>query len=408
MSISIETWRWLATPEGQEAILCAPADRSPTAIARLRKTYDAEQVRGLLEVSEARAKGAAKLDRSWAASMLADKAGVEMASSARSSVYKAQRFAEVLGHGAFVADLCCGIGADSWGLGGAGLRVSGVDRDASRVEMYSHNLPWCEGVCGDAFADCPSDVEAFHLDPARRAGSRRSRSIEDFQPGPEVWSRIIDRVGSGAIKLNPGVDGEELAAGELEIIGEAGGLTQAVLWLGRLSGEAARRATVLGASGVCSIAGEAYRPDEASAIGGYLGTIDPAPERADLVGVLLDELGVSLVHPGTGLVTAESPVAHPMVRWYRTLEVLPWNVKRVKSVLRGLGCGVVEVRTRGGVVNPDQLQRKLRGDGERADLAVLVYRLGDRIVAIIAEQVRSKEPAGEVVPTGLDGGRGDA
>jgi hypothetical protein len=97
-----------------------------------------------------------------------------------------------------------------------------------------------------------------------------------------------------------------------------------------------------------------------------------------------------------------------MVRWYRTLEVLPWNVKRVKSVLRGLGCGVVEVRTRGGVVNPDQLQRKLRGDGERADLAVLVYRLGDRIVAIIAEQVRSKEPAGEVVPTGLDGGRGDA
>ncbi|MFG0313135.1 MAG: hypothetical protein ACF8LL_02980, partial [Phycisphaerales bacterium] len=335
MSISIETWRWLATPEGQEAILCAPADRSPTSVARLRKRYDAEQVRGVLEASEARARGAAKLDRAWAASLLADKAGVEMASSARSSVYKAERFAEVLGADAAVADLCCGIGADSWGLHGAGLRVSGVDRDACRVEMYSHNLPGCVGVCGDAFEDCPRDVEAFHLDPARRAGSRRSRSVEDFQPGPEVWSRIIDRVGSGAIKLTPGVDGEELAAGELEIIGEAGGLTQAVLWLGRLSGEAARRATVLGASGVCSIAGEAERPDEASAIGGYLGTIDPAPERADLVGVLLDELGLSLVHPGTGLVTAETPVAHPMVRWYRTLEVLPWNVKRVKAVLRG-------------------------------------------------------------------------
>lgn len=408
MSISIETWRWLATPEGQEAIMCAPADRSPTSIARLRKRYDAEQVRGVLGASEARVRTAGKLDPSWASSLLADKAGVEMASSARSSVYKARRFAGVLGPDGFVADLCCGIGADSWGLRGAGLRVTGVDLDASRVVMYTHNLPACAGVCGDALEDCPADADAFHLDPARRSGARRSRSIEEFRPGPEVWARIVDRIGTGAIKLNPGVDGDSLPGGELEIIGEAGGLTQAVLWLGRLCGDAPRRATVLGDSGVCSIAGEAERPEGTSEIGGYLGTIDPAPERADLVGVLLGELGVSLVHPGTGLVTAGAPVAHPMVRWYRTLEVLPWNVKRVKSVLRGLGCGVVEVRTRGGVVNPDQLQRKLRGDGGRADLAVLVYRLGDRIVAIIAEQARSKEPAGEVATTGSDGGLGDA
>jgi hypothetical protein len=58
-------------------------------------------------------------------------------------------------------------------------------------------------------------------------------------------------------------------------------------------------------------------------------------------------------------------------------------------------------------VNPDETQRALRGKGTRDDLSVLVYRLGDRVVAIIAEQVQKKEPAGSVVPTGSDGGLGD-
>ena len=404
MSIPIETWRWLTTPEGQEAIARAPSDRSPAAIAKLRKKFDADMTRGILEVADARLKGLSKLDQSWCGHIIADKQGVEMASSARSSLHKAKRFSKLLGGDARVADLCCGIGADAWGLHHAGLQVVGVDQDASRSAMFSHNLPWCSVVTGDAFDDCPPDIDAFHLDPARRSDQGRTRTIDDFQPNPDVWDQIIDRVGTGAIKLNPGVDAYVLPEGEVEILSESGTLTQAILWVGKLAGEHVRRASLVFETGSVSIAGEPDRPDDSTDIGKYIGTLDPCVERADLVGTLLDETGVSLVHPGTGLVTSDALNDHPMIRWYTVLEDLPWNQKRVRSALRTLDAGIVEIRTRAGVVNPDELQRALRGDGARDDLSVLVYRLGDRVVAIIAEQMQRKTPAGTVKPTGVDGG----
>jgi hypothetical protein len=273
--------------------------------------------------------------------------------------------------------------------------------------MFAHNLPGCGVLVGDALDACPPDADAFHLDPARRSDAGRTRSIEDFQPGPDVWGRIIDRVGTGAIKLNPGVDAYTLPDGEVEILSESGTLTQAILWVGRLAGDQTRSASVLTDTGVVSIHGEPDRPDDSNEIGAYIGTLDPCVERADLVATLLDTTHTLLVHPGTGLVTSEEVVQHPMIRWYKSLEVLAWNQKRVKSALRSHDAGVVEIRTRAGVVNPDETQRALRGKGTRDDLSVLVYRLGDRVVAIIAEQVQKKEPAGSVVPTGSDGGLGD-
>ncbi len=403
MSVSVETWRWLASDAGQAAIVCAPSGSSAAAVAGLRKQFDADQVRGIFEAAGARRKAAVKLDAGWVSAMLADQAGVEMASSGRSAQYKSQRFASVLGAGARVADLCCGIGADAWGLHGRGLDVVGVDSDEGRTVMFAHNLPGCGVICGDALADCPT-ADAFHLDPARRVGRTRVLALDDFLPGPPVWDAVIERVGNGAIKLNPGVDAYALPVGEVEILSEPGGLTQAVLWVGSLAGKDTRRATMLGDNGVlATICGEPERPEDSTEIGSYIGTLDPCLERADLVGVFLDEVGVSLVHPGTGLVTSEQPVEHAMVRWYRVLEVLAWNEKRVRSALRAYRPGVVEVRTRGGVVHPDVLQRVLRGDGARDDLSVLVYRLGDRSVAVIAESVK-KEPADAKTPAGSNGG----
>lgn len=408
MSISLETWRWLVSDAGEAAIACAPEEMSAAAIGKLRKRYDADQVRGIMEIARARDKARAKLDPRWADRLMADIAGVEIASSTLSSVYKGRRFVQVLGDNGRVADLCCGIGADSWGLAANGLGVVGVDIEPARALMYRHNLPGHEAIVGDALDACPTGVEGFHLDPARRSDGKRTLSVDDFLPGPTVWDAIIGRVGTGAIKLNPGVDGYALPSGELEILSEPGGLTQAVLWVGGLAGNCTRRATKLMVDGKsCSVAGEPERPEDSNEIGAYLGTLDPCLERADLVGCVLDTLGVDLVHPGTGLVTGDTLVEHPMVRWYCVLETMAWNVKRVRSALRAFDGGVVEVRTRGGVVNPDQVQRQLRGDGARDDLAVLVYRLGDRVVSVIAQRLDTKTPAGHVGHAGVDGGCDD-
>lgn len=389
MNEDLSIWRWLATHEGRDAIASIPASPTAAQITALRKTMSPEQVRVASEAARGRAKGEKKFAPEFASDLIADAGGVEMASSSLSSFYKAKRFESVVGIGSRVADLCCGIGGDSWGLGRHGMIPVGVDHNEPRVFMYEHNTGF-EVICGDAVAECPSDIAAFHLDPARRTvEGKRTLDIEDFEPGPDVWRRLIRRHPTGAIKLNPGVNAYELPDGECEILSEPSGLTQAVLWVGELGGGHERRATKLGIDGsVCSIGGEGERPQDSNEIGAFLGTLDPCLERADLVGAFLEQAeGVGLVHPGTGMVTSDVVIGHPMVRWHRVEQVVKWNRKRVKAALRDLDVGVVEVRTRGGVINPDAEQKYFRGKGANDRMTVLIYRIDDRICAIIAERV---------------------
>ena len=406
MNEELTNWKWLATEEGNDAILSMPLSPSTAQIAAIRKTLSAEQVRVVSEGARARTKALKKLDPSFTSKLIADIAGVEMASSSISSLYKAKRFAATLGDNAVIADLCCGIGGDSWGFGEAGLNPIGVDLDPVRVWMYQNNTGY-EALCGDAEEAFPSGIHGFHLDPARRSvEGKRTLDVEDFEPGPDCWERLIQIHSTGAIKLNPGVNAYELPDGECEILSEPAGLTQAVLWIGGLAGEHDRRATKLGANGsVCTITGQGERPEDSNEIGAFLGTLDPCLERADLVGEFLNQTGTSLVHPGTGMVTTEQSPDHAMVRWHRVYEVMKWNRKRVKAALRGLDAGVVEVRTRGGVVNPDVEQKYLRGKGKNNKLTALIYRIDDQLTAVIAERVeQQKTPHKNVLARSDEGG----
>ena len=386
MNDECTTWAWLATDEGEAAIASMPMAPTTAQITAMRKRMSAEHVRAVSDAMRSRVKGVHKLDTAFAERMIADLSGTEMASSAVSSRYKAERFVSHFGNGAIIADLCCGIGGDSWGLGKAGLVPIGVDSNPLRAWMYRHNTGF-DTVCGDALDECPTAV-GFHLDPARRTDQgTRTLDVEDFLPGPSAWDQLIQRYSGGAIKLNPGVNAYDLPAGEVEILSEVGGLTQAVLWVGNLAGEHERRATKLGLDGsVCSIHGDAWRPGESNKIGAYLGTLDPCLERADLVGEFLEQTSTSLVHPGTGMVTSEEMTEHPMVRWHKVYDVLPWNRKRVKAALRKLDHGIVEVRTRGRVINPDVEQKQLRGKGTNNRMTVLIYRIDQKLVAVIAER----------------------
>ena len=388
MNEDLSVWQWIATHEGEQAVGLMPVSPTTAQMSKLRSTLSLDQVGVVSQVAIARAKAMRKLDQTWASKLIADVAGVEMASSALSSLHKGHRIATALGHNALIADLCCGIGADSWGFLQHQLRVVGVDIDPIRAWMFQHNTG-SPSFVGDAVDACPADIAAFHLDPARRTvEGKRTLELDDFLPGPSEWSRLMESHPTGVIKLNPGVNAYELPDGECEILSEPTGLTQALLWVGTLAGDWSRRATKLLADGtVFTLAGEPDRPEVSSSIGAFIGTLDPCLERADLVGSFLDATGLSLVHPGTGLVTGDQLIDHAMVRWHRVVEVLPWNRKRVKSALRGIDTGIVEIRTRGGVINPDIEQRELRGKGSNNQVTVLIYRIDDRVMSIITERV---------------------
>ncbi|MGP1273258.1 MAG: THUMP-like domain-containing protein [Phycisphaerales bacterium] len=382
-----------AVAGGLDALLAQAGATDPgdaAGVSRLRRRADADSVAVALQICEARRRLVSKVPD--AARWIADSTGAQMASDALAASHKAERFAPVGGE---AVDLCCGIGTDAWALARAGLGVRGVDLDERRCVMTRHNAG-VPTVVADA-AGFGVKGALVHLDPARRDGSRRLTRLEDLAPGPEVISGVARAAGGCAVKLMPGVDPGELAgwgvgAGEVEFVSVRGRLSQAVWWTGSLARHV-RSATML-ADGVReTIVGEPAEPgvDEVP-LGAWLLQPDPSPERAGLLGVLAERLGVLVLHPSLGLLTADGLVESAWVTAFRVLDRLPWRVARVREAVASLGGGVVEVKTRGCACDPDRAQAQLRGEGDRV-LTVFVLRFGRRVEAIVTERAQSQPAA---------------
>lgn len=393
---TLPTWRWAASDEAAPLLDELAGGVSLNALARLRERWSAEAVAVASELVEARARAGVKFP-GCARTLIADCEGLEMASSARAAAHKAARFRGFVEPGSAVLDACCGIGGDAMGLAAAGFAVTALDLDERRAWMAGSNAG-CAHEVGDVVGR-PVDG-ALHIDPARRSDGNRTHELEGFEPAFDAVEGLARRATVAAVKLNPGVRADLLPEGEVEIVSERGKLTQAVLWMGE-SVPHQRRATLLAGDGeTCSLSGQADRPDDVNEIGAWIHTMDPSVERADLVGVLLEQTGLGLVHPGTGLLTGGSANASPWVTAFRVVESCVWNLKAVKRVLRGMDAGVVAVKTRAGVVDADRLSRQLRGKGER-EAVVFVLPIGDRVRAIVAEWCGHKRtPPGAVEAPG--------
>ena len=372
MTATLDQWRRLLALPGLMEDASGVDPGSVADVAALRRLHDATLVGLALDLAAARRKAATK----WPGRpIVADPAGVEMATGATVGAHKARRLAAA---GDRIVDLCCGIGGDAMALADAELEVEGVDASDVRAWMCGLNAG-----CRTRVADVRDiHVEGlYHLDPSRRTASgRRIRRYEDLEPGPETISRIA-AAHDGAVKLGPGVDLDALPPGEVEMIAESGTLVQAVLWTGSLA-SSPRRATVLPIG--ASIAGA---PASIPIVegGAHLLAIDSSVERAGLVGNLADSLGVAALHPRLGLLAGDAPIASPFGEPFRLVERMAWRPRRVREWLRAHDAGIVEVKTRGKAVEPDRTQAELRGDGS-TPYTVFVLRFDRRLEAIIAQR----------------------
>ncbi len=367
------------------ALVQAAAAIDPTSAAdleRLRRDWPPDVAWCAVELAIARRKAAGKLDEPEA--LIADVPGVEQATSSDVAAHKAQRFAGCQR----VIDLCCGIGGDTIALSRVCEAVA-VDRDPVRAWMARHNARGrCRAVVADVTTLCLRDVP-FHIDPDRRPGGLRSFRIEDAVPGPTFLRHLVLRqrpgVG-GAFKLPPGVPFDDLPeTGEIEIISRRGRLVQAVLWCGSLVRHE-RSATRF--PGGETIVGTPNDPplDEP---GRYVFTVDPAAERAELLHVLCDRHSIAAVHPALGLLTADHAIDDAWLTPFELIERLPYRTKKLREWLRAHDAGIVEVKTRGGVVNPDTVQRELRGQGT-TPFTVFVLRIDRQVEAWITRRVSTR------------------
>jgi hypothetical protein len=374
----IDLWQKILNPRYARLIQAAGEAKDAASIERLRREWPSELVRTAIELAGARRKAATKFP-GCVESIVADRVGVEQATSKLVADHKAMRFAQ-LTLSQPIVDLCCGIGGDAMSL--SPLGVAGIDSNPVRAWMAAHNAN-CAAVAADVTSLQLRD-RVYHIDPSRRDEHRRRHEYVDYQPGPDFIERLIEDCPTGAIKLGPGVETADLPPdGEIEFISENGTLVQAVMWRGDLRGSAPYSATLLPEN--ITISGEAALPPE-SDICRYLYAINPAAERAQLIGELCAQLEIESIHPQLGLLTADELLQSPWLTPFELIEQMPWRPRKVKQWLDAHHAGIIEVKTRGQVVNTDQTQKQLRGSGDTV-YTVFILRWDRQVIAMITQRL---------------------
>jgi hypothetical protein len=196
---------------------------------------------------------------------------------------------------------------------------------------------------------------------------------------------LLERVPRALGKVAPGLDHDRVPAGvEAEWVSVGGSIVEALLWGTGLS-STWRRATLLHDGGFLELtAGEDPGPAPVGPVGGWLHEPDPAVIRSGLVALVADELAATLVDPTIAYLTSDARAGTPWVRSYRVDDVLPFNLKKLRALLRARGVGRVTVKKRGSAIEPEALARQLRGPGQ-AGAVVVVTRVGGAPTALVCD-----------------------
>ncbi|MBX9581540.1 MAG: hypothetical protein K2X87_14665 [Gemmataceae bacterium] len=124
----------------------------------------------------------------------------------------------------------------------------------------------------------------------------------------------------------------------------------------------------------------------AGPIAGYLFDPDPAVIRADLVGLLADQLGALAVDPGVAVLTGPAAVVSPFAEVYRVEHAAPLHPGRLREYLRERRVGRVTVLKRAVEVDADGLVKKLKLDGP-GHRHLILTRAGGKPVGVVAEEM---------------------
>ncbi len=368
----------LGSPIGRAALAAVGRYDPATALAtasRLRASgYPADLVAAALTQARLRLRAQEKFGAA-ADRMLFTPDGLEQATRARVAVLRATRIARFVGAGR-VVDLCCGIGGDLLALAGAGVAVEGVDIEPATAAVAASNVASlglaAPVTCGDATAVDLAPFDAVVLDPSRRAGGRRVFDPDAYRPPWPFVEAVLRR--DSCVKVAPGIPHARIPAGvEAEWVSDAGAVKEAALWSGALT-TVPRRATLLPA-GATLVGSDAGAPP-VRAPQRWLYEPDGAVIRAHLVAEVAALIDGALLDRRIAYLTSPARFDTPFARAYEVTDVLPFSLRRLRTLLRSRDVGVVTIKKRGSAVEPETLRRQLRLSGSE-HAVVVVTRIGD-------------------------------
>lgn len=391
-----------------------PADELARSTALRKEGYSAEVTAALLTQARLRTEAEAKFGP-FAAEMLFTRDGLAQATRLPVAAHHARRLlGESAGEGAgesaggsaaaptTIADLGCGIGADSFAFAGMGAQVTAVDSDEVTAAIASFNLRHLANADVEhAHAEDidTADFDALWFDPARRAigkGNKRGSTLriadpEDFSPS---LSWVIDKAlaaKAAGVKLGPALDHELIPdEAEAQWVSHAGEVVEVCLYFGTARQRPGRNALVMGDRTLLVHEDDLPTEDEdgVGELGQYLLEPDGAIVRAGLVTALCPPLQARRLHPKIAYLTTDVAPTGPAatgVRAFEITDVLPAKVPSLRKELISRGIGSVVIKKRGADIVPDQVRRQLKLPSG-GDKATLVFtRLGDRHVVLLTQ-----------------------
>ncbi len=403
MEAEYSDFLWLTTPEGQAWIRKAAEDKRSLAqlLRVLRKDLSARRAALVVEQVILRQRASEKFP--WAHVMLFTRKGLEQATDAWIGGYKARRFPP----GGFFADLCCGLGGDLLCLACCG-EVHGVEKDpvaalfaranlenvAASLGVGSQAKIFVDDVCN--WSEKLDRYVAWHIDPDRRVGGRRTAQLHWSSPSPEVVKKLVASNTAAALKLAPAASCADLCAEATtrEWISFRGRCRQQVLWIGPLATAArAHIATVIESEGdplnirAEQLVGRPEVPVPITAkIESYI--FDPVPSvlASHLVGQMCHQFKLHALSTHGGYLTGEHVPNTRLLLAYRVEEVLPYDQGKLRRWAKTHQVGEVIVKKRSRLVDEARLTTLLRTKGTKR-IVVVIAECAGRLWAVVCQPV---------------------
>ena len=360
-------------------------------ITKLRKAgHPALLVTEVITQARLRTRAKAKYG-DFASSMLFTEAGLEQATRLQVAAVHAERLK--LGGYKKIADLGCGIGADSLAFASLGLEVTAVEQDPQTAALASFNLapfPNAEVQVSDAEQFDLTSFDAVWLDPARRDLERKGAkhitlTPADFSPNLD-WSFGIAK--PKGIKLGPAFPLELIPADvEAQWVSHQGDLVELVLWFDGLREKPGRTALMLKDGQRYIFEGLGLERSVVDSLKQYIYEPDSSLIRSQLLGEFASQQGMTGVSEGIAYLSSESLISSPWLKTYEVLETLPLDELTIRKALAQRGIGKLEIKKRGVDITPEELRPKLKLKGEGAATLILT-KVGDARRALIVQPIR--------------------
>ena len=388
----------LISPEGQ-ALLAEVGEIDSKAdmvkiVSKLRgKGHPAELVATVLTQIKLRRRAKAKFGE-FAERMFFTEEGLEQASRLKVAAIHAGRFRS--SNITKIADLGCGIGAESLAFASLDLQVTAIELDEVTAAIATYNLAGFDNVKveqGDVTQVDLEEYEGLFLDPARRDLkdsktniNKRKYDINDFSPSFEFVLEAA-RAKPTIVKLGPGMEHKDIPEdAEAVWVSDDGDLVELTLYFGLLKRKDVKRAALLlSPNGTFEITSSQTERVDApiGELGKYLYEPDPAVIRSHLVGDLALDLGLNIFSNEIAYLSGDEEISSPWLKGYEVLENLVFDRKKLKAYLREKKIGVLEIKKRGADITPEQLRRELDPRGSESATLIVTRVDGAHRVLVV-------------------------